>query len=325
MFRWLNNWFIKELTRDSPLTSDVPLSDFDRILYEIRLCDVVLVEGRNRVSDVIKTITQSPWSHAALYIGRLHDIENPKLRNLVSLNYHGPPDTPLIIESILGQGTIISPLTSYTKDNVRICRPKGLSRLDAQHIIGYAINKLGNQYDVRHIFDLARFLLPWTFIPRRFRSTLFQEHSGQSIKTVCASMIAEAFASVHFPVLPYVISSGKDEKDRDYVLYQRNPKLFTPRDFDYSPYFDIIKFPFIELAENPAYRSLPWKKGRYSHERPGIGHVYQPTDYEMDAPLKKEKEPQEKRHRLPGLKHLRNAFKRKPKDLPPDGENDPRL
>lgn len=304
MFKWLNNWFIKELTQDSPRPSDVPLSDFDRILYEIRLCDVVLIEGQNRVSDVIKTITQSPWSHAALYIGRLHDIENPKLRNLVSLSFQGSPDTPLIIESILGKGTIISPLTSYAKDNVRICRPKGLSRLDAQHIIGYAINKLGNQYDVRHVFDLSRFLLPWSFIPRRFRTTLFQEHSGQSLKTVCSSMIAEAFESVHFPVLPYVLQNG----EMDYTLYQRNPKLFTPRDFDYSPYFDIIKFPFIEIAGNPAYHSLPWKKGRYRQEHPGLKHTYQSTDFEMDAPLKKETP--KKPSTLPGLKHLRNAFKK---------------
>ena len=320
VFKWLNEWFIRELTRDSPTTSDLPLCDFDRILYEIRLCDVILVEGQNRISEVIKTITQSSWSHAALYIGRLHDIENPKLRNLISMTFHGSPDTPLIIESILGKGTVVNPLASYAKDNVRICRPKGLSRQDAQHIIAHAINRLGNQYDVRQIIDLARFLLPWTIIPRRFRSSLFNEHAGQSMRTVCSSMIAEAFESVHFPVLPLIKPHGETNIE----LIHRNVKLFTPRDFDYSPYFDIIKFPFLEIADNPAYHSLPWNtSGLRSNDEAGVSYTSQATDFEMDS-LKKTKP--KKHQAIPMLKNLRNPFKRHPKKpvepLPP--ENDPR-
>jgi hypothetical protein len=324
VFKWLNEWIITELTRDSLITSDIPLHDFDRILYEIRLCDVILIEGRNRVSDVIKTITQSPWSHAALYIGRLHDIENPKLRNLVSILFQGPPDTPLVIESILGKGTIISPLVNYAKDNIRICRPKGLSRQDAQHIIAYAINKLGNQYDVRHVIDLARFLLPWSFIPRRFRSTLFQEYAGQSIKAVCSSMIAEAFESVQFPILPL----ARQTEDKSVELYHRNPKLFTPRDFDYSPYFEIIKYPYLEIGENPVYRNLPWNKdGRLVSTKPGINSVYQATDFEMDSPPKKEepKKPLKPPRILPKLKQLNNPFRKKKPKPESLGENDPQL
>lgn len=41
-------------------------------------------------------------------------------------------------------------------------------------------------------------------------------------------------------------------------FFKRNPKLFTPKDFDYSPYFNIIKYPFIGLDELGIYRSLPW-------------------------------------------------------------------
>jgi hypothetical protein len=320
VFKWLNEWFIKELTQNGPSTSELPLCDFDRILYEIRLCDVVLVEGQNRVSEVIKIITQSAWSHAALYIGRLHDIENPKLRNLISANFQGPPDTPLIIESILGKGTIVNPLTAYAKDNVRICRPKGLSRQDAQHIIAHAVNKLGNQYDVRHVLDLARFLLPWTIIPRKFRSSLFNEHAGQSVRTVCSSMIAEAFESVHFPVLPLI----KAHEKTNIELIHRNFKLYTPKDFDYSPYFDIIKFPFLEIADNPAYHNLPWNKsGVLSNDEAGLTKAKQPTDFEMDSIKKQEPK---KQKTLPSLKDLRNPFKKHPKKTPPTlPENDPRM
>jgi hypothetical protein len=39
----------------------------------------------------------------------------------------------------------------------------------------------------------------------------------------------------------------------------RNAKIITPRDFDYSPFFDIIKFPFMG-DEMCVYRNLPWDK-----------------------------------------------------------------
>ena len=41
-------------------------------------------------------------------------------------------------------------------------------------------------------------------------------------------------------------------------LYRRNPKLCTPRDFDYSPYFDIIKYPFLDLSQYAEYHLAPW-------------------------------------------------------------------
>ncbi|HKK23091.1 MAG TPA: hypothetical protein VJ947_05340, partial [Pseudohaliea sp.] len=31
------------------------------------------------------------------------------------------------------------------------------------------------------------------------------------------------------------------------VLYRRNPKLCVPADFDYSPYFSIVKYPYLDL------------------------------------------------------------------------------
>ena len=57
-------------------------------------------------------------------------------------------------------------------------------------------------------------------------------------------MIAEAFATVQFPILPLV---QRDEGDH-MQLFRRNPKLCTPSDFDYSPYFEIIKYPFLDLT-----------------------------------------------------------------------------
>jgi len=243
------------LIADREIT-EFPMCDFERIRYELRPCDVLLTEGRNEVSDVIKYATQSAWSHSALYIGRIHDIEDPAIRNKAMEHFNGPADTQLLVEGVLGKGTVITPLSFYRQDHIRICRPRGLSPSDAQHVIDFAIHKLGSDYDVRQILDLARFMLPWSFLPRKWRSSLFTSHPNQDTRTVCSTMIAEAFSSVHFPILPHI----KKNKDTGIELFQRNPRLYTPRDFDYSPYFEIIKYPFVGLDDQPSYRRLPWNK-----------------------------------------------------------------
>lgn len=257
MWRKLYQKIELQLTQERE-TSDLPLSDFQRLRHEIRPCDVILVEGTSRIAEVIKVITQSRWSHAALYIGRLHDISNPVLRKKIKSIYDGQPDEQLIIESQLGLGTLIRPLHVYDKRHLRICRPHELDYRDSQKVVDYCIGKLGTEYDVRAIMDLARFYYPWHFLPKRWRSSLFEWQPGNHIKTVCSTMIAEGFARIHYPILPLVkqVENGKVR------LFQRNPKLNTPSDFDYSPYFDIIKYPFMSFKSgsmDPRYRELPWK------------------------------------------------------------------
>lgn len=255
MLKRLTDRTIDWLARDRP-PSVFPLCDFERVRYEVRPCDVLLVEGRNHISDVIKFITQSAWSHAVLYIGRIHDIEDPIIRQHALEFFKGPPDTQLIIEGVIGKGTVITPLSFYRQDHVRICRPRGLLPYDAQNVVNFAINKLGTDYDVRQIVDLARFMLPWSILPRSWRSSLFSKTAGQTTRTVCSTMIAEAFHSIQFPILPYI----KRNKETGIELFKLNPRLYTPRDFDYSPYFDIIKYPFVALGDEASYRKLPWNK-----------------------------------------------------------------
>jgi len=248
---WLTRWLSKELHE----ANDALLYDFDRLCYEIRPGDVILVEGRSRVSNVIKLITQSPWTHAALYIGRLYDIRDPDLQARVREHYDGDPQDQLIIEALLGEGTVVHSIGNYRDEHLRICRPKGLAHTDAQKVIAFSIARLGTDYDVRQLLDLARLMFPfWAFLPRRWRSSLFERNVGQPTRTVCSSMLGEAFSAVHFPVLPFV---ERTDEGRIH-LYKRNPRLFTPRDFDFSPYFDIIKYPFFGLDDVSIYRRLPW-------------------------------------------------------------------
>ena len=134
MFKYIKDKFTIWLTHEDP-PEGVPLCDFERISYEIRPCDVLLVEGRSRVSDAIRRITQSPWSHACLYIGRLHDIEDIELKKRLLDHYQADPNEQLVIEGFLGKGTIVSSLNLYKNDHIRICRPRGISRGDAQQVL----------------------------------------------------------------------------------------------------------------------------------------------------------------------------------------------
>ncbi len=228
-FRWLN----KEI--EPPHAT--PLSDFNKLCYELRLCDVLLIEGRNRISQMIKTITRSSWSHAALYIGRLYDIEDKTIQKRITEFYSDDPSEQLILESLLGAGTLISPLKKYKKEHIRICRPRDISHQAGQQVINFAVRRLGIEYDFRQIFDLGRFLMPWPLLPRKWLSSLFNYKPGVRTKESCSSLLAEAFLSVNIPILPTIKIDGKNAK------YQTNPLLYSPKDFDYSPYFDIIKYP----------------------------------------------------------------------------------
>lgn len=266
----LYNRFIRWLTTEPP-SVEAPPCDFNRLKYEVRPGDVILVEGRSRVSKVIRIITQSPWTHAAIYIGRLHDIEDHQLRKIAAMHMKKRADMRLVIEGVPGRGTVISPLSTYKNHHIRICRPIGLTPNDAELVIAFAIKSLGQPYNVRHLLDLARFLLPWSILPRRWGSTLFQTGTGEPDSGICSSLIAEAYTAVKFPILPFL----KVDEESGIELIHRNPHLFTPKDFDYSPYFEIIKYPLFDPNEPlPYYRRLPWAKPGVLHQDKGIVSNY---------------------------------------------------
>ena len=231
------------------------INDFSQLLREIKPADVVLFEGRARVSEVIKIITLSPWTHAALYIGCLNEIKNPATRQLVMKHYQGDADQPLIIESLLGHGTIIAPLNNYYEENLRVCHPIGLFKKDQEKVVRFATEHLGMNYDVRQLLDLARFMFPYGILPRKWRSSLFQHNAGRPTNVICSSMIARCFQSINYPITPIIKSDNNDRVK----FHKRNFLLFVPSDFDYSPSFQILKFPTWPLLKKGEYRNLPWQ------------------------------------------------------------------
>ena len=276
LVNYLVEWLMKDLD-----TNEFPLCDFERIKYEIKPCDVLLVEGRNRISDIIKQATQSRWSHAGLYLGHLYDIDDPKLAQRISDHFDGEPRSQLVLESYLGKGTTVVPIEAYKNDNIRICRPRGLSRNDVENIICFVASHLGINYNIRQILDLGRYLLPWRIVPRKLGSSLFYHKTGKDSR-ICSTLIAEAFSSIKFPILPHV----KRKQDKTLEFIRRNPRLITPSDFDYSPYFDIIKYPLFEISGHTVstYRELPWHKDNVLSNDNEEFYVPDGSEYKLDEP-----------------------------------------
>lgn len=221
------------------------LCDFDRIQQEVRIADVLLIEGRTMISGTIQQVTRSTWSHSCLYLGKYGDLPQAT-QALISLHYKFEPQEQLILESLLDKGTVIVPLRKLKHEHIRICRPKYIAYGDAHSVITYAVSHVGVRYDLRHVFDLLRFFMPYSIIPRKWRSSLFGFKAGNDTKAICSTLIADAFKYVDYPILPIV----EPLIDGNYKLKHRNTKLCTPSDFDYSPYFDIVKYPFFNLRED---------------------------------------------------------------------------
>lgn len=242
--RWFALKTIAWLTTERPSSPLLEsLADHEALMRAILPGDVVLMEGMTRVGAMIKTIGQSTWSHAALCVGSGDDLSKPGT---------GPgPQGPLLLEVLLGQGAVLKPLRDYGHTHLRLCRPRGLAPDDRAAVVRYALARIGYGYDLRQLLDLARLALPWHFVPRRFRSSLFARRAGPHARTVCSALIAEAFQSVGFPILPMLVRHGDTT-----LWYRRDSRFSLPKDFDISPFFDIIK---VTPGAYRHYRSLTWE------------------------------------------------------------------
>jgi hypothetical protein len=213
----------------------------------LRPGDVLLVEGNTRVSVAIKYLTQSTWSHAALYVGDVLDV-------------HAPDGEPkVLIEADIVEGVRAVPLSAYAKMHTRICRPVGLSADDVRGIVAYAAARIGHRYDMKNVIDLARFLFPTPPVPVRWRRRMIAFGSGDPTRAICSTLIAQAFQSVGYPILPDVIQEKTGDPScldcyRE-TLRIRHYSLYTPRDFDISSYFEIVK-PTLQPGFD--YRQVAW-------------------------------------------------------------------
>lgn len=216
----------------------------DLLAQVLQTSDVLLVEGTSRVRSAIKYLTQSTWSHAALYVGKSASGESQ------------------FLEADMVHGVRLVPFSHFTGFHCRVCRPVSLSEADRQAVCDFALARLGLHYDMRNIVDLVRYLLPNPPVPMRWRRQMLSLGSGDPTRAICSTLVAEAFASVNYPILPTVetlpatdlLGNPHAGSSRE-LLHIRHHSLYVPRDFDVSPYFQIIK-PTMEVGFD--HRFLTW-------------------------------------------------------------------
>jgi len=192
-------------------------------------------------------LTQSTWSHAALYVGDATGL----------VDAQGRPRC--FLEADIREGVRAVSLAEFEHLNSRICRPVGLDSAEIAAVIAFALARLGDQYDLKNVVDLARYLFPTPPVPVRWRRRMRALGSADPTRAICSTLIAQAFQSVRYPILPSIeLLPSDDPQCRGClaeILHVRHHSLFVPRDFDISPYFAIIK-PTLESGFK--HRSLRW-------------------------------------------------------------------
>src|ERR1700746_1108602 len=115
--RILADWFVHMITR--------PRRHYQRFVYNvpeslkaiIQPGDVLLVDGDQRVSQAVKYLTQSTWSHSALFIGDALLRRDPETRRQTHRRF-GREARFLIVEALVEEGVIVSPVLKYIDLNI---------------------------------------------------------------------------------------------------------------------------------------------------------------------------------------------------------------
>ena len=232
MLRKVGATLARYLSRPRAQAIHVATSAPELLAKSLRPGDILLVEGNTIFSTAIKYLTQSNWSHAALYVGD-------------ALSAFTGDERHQLVEADINDGVRSIGLSQYNSFHTRICRPVGLSRQETDAVINFALAMLGHQYDLRNIFDLARYLLSQPPVPAKYRRKLLAIGSGDPTRAICSSLIAQAFHTIRYPILPESVVRKADHPScndcYEEMLHIRHYSLFTPKDFDVSPYFKIIK------------------------------------------------------------------------------------
>ena len=269
--RWLVDRIVDYLLEPLPHYERRTRNDLGAFDAGLRKGDVILVEGDQRVSAVIRYLTQSCWSHAGLYVGD-ELLRRGGERADWARDHFGDEAAHLMVEA-LPRGVSVAPVAKYVDFNLRICRPHKLRKEHCAVLMDDAVATIGWRYDLRNVFDLARYLIPVSVVPPRWSLAALHFGSGEPTEVICSSLIARLFHKVRFPILPTVTYPEESETERsgrlarrifgqpsqDYtgLFRMRHPTLITPRDFDLSPYFDIVKLNPIS-REDFDYSRIRW-------------------------------------------------------------------
>src|SRR2546425_8832513 len=106
---WIGTFIARQVVKPTSGYEPYAAARPELVAATIEPCDVLLIEGGGtKISSAIRYLTQSTWSHAAIYVGPHNDLGE----------HDGEPLT--LVEAELGVGVIASPLSKYATYNTRI-------------------------------------------------------------------------------------------------------------------------------------------------------------------------------------------------------------
>jgi cell wall-associated NlpC family hydrolase len=149
-----------------------PRSDLQSLL---QAGDVILVAGKTRFASLVCRLTQSTWSHVAIYVGPGH---------------HADP-AHCIVEADVEAGVRMITLDHLADHDIQVVRASRLPETSRQELIDYLLARVGRPYDLNHVIALARLMLlaPSTLgrwlAPRMMRP-------ADPTRAVCSTLVAHA-------------------------------------------------------------------------------------------------------------------------------------
>lgn len=247
---WIGGRLGRWLSREIHVHGTSRPTPMELLVATLQPGDVLLVEGHSRVSVAIKYLTQSTWSHAALYVGDQNDRTSSRSAS---------NEPACFVEADIVEGVRLVGVSEFSGMHTRICRPVGLAAGDIQRVIDYALARVGLQYDLKNVIDLARYMIPTPPVPTRWRRRMLSLGSGDPTRAICSTLVAQCFQSIRYPILPIVTTVPSAMPDCpecvNEIFRVRHHSLFVPRDFDVSPYFRVVK-PTVEAGFD--HRQLQW-------------------------------------------------------------------
>jgi len=166
----------------------------------LRPGDVILTDGNTRAAALVRRVTRSPWAHVSVYVGPLEVGD----------------DARCVVEAHISAGVRAVPLSAFKGRRARIVRLLSLNEPDRRRLADWLVGRLGDPYDLGHIWALGRRLLK---LPAR--RTMVQDAK----RFVCSSLLVQAFLFVGHPI---ATSQARD---------------ILPGDFESAPGFEVVQAP----------------------------------------------------------------------------------
>jgi hypothetical protein len=253
LVQYLRNSVFRRLEAPHRNYEKTIINNMDNLYQVIRKGDIILVEGNSEISRMIKLLTQSSWSHSAIYVGD-ELVINGNVDGEPIIRQFGTDANHMLVEAFTGSGVTAAPIRKYQDVNIRVCRPYGILPEDIDSVVSDVIGHLGKQYDHRNIIDLGLMLLPPLLNPFKKRTIHACLGNCNEFQVICSGMIAKAFQRVGYPIIPAlgpipIDSSNQQHNPYGASLIMRHYSQIMPKHFDISPNFQIIKFNIIEGGE----------------------------------------------------------------------------